>query len=169
MTNTPNLVSCVLVVDDSAVNRLLASELLRSFSLSPILAADGAEAVALASALRLDLILMDLQMPVLGGLAATRQIRQFERTYQQARVPVVAYTSSAPALQVLHECGIDGLLEKPCNADALRYCLQEFCPQLLHPTADLHRPNAAMNEPYVRAMARGGDRPLFNGPAALAG
>ena len=122
---------CVMVVDDNPVNLLLACELLSFFSLTPVMAADGAEAVALASELRLDVILMDLQMPVLDGVAATRQIRHFEHAHRRHRVPVVAYSSSAPPLHLLQSFGIDDVLDKPCGRDAMQGCLQRWCPQVL--------------------------------------
>jgi CheY-like chemotaxis protein len=64
--------SRVLVVDDDPANRRLISALLGSRGLEPFKAADGAEAVAFAAALRFDLVLMDLQMPVLDGLSRAR-------------------------------------------------------------------------------------------------
>ena len=121
----------VMVVDDNPVNLLLACEMLSSFSLLPVMAADGAEAVALAAEMRLDVILMDLQMPVLDGVSATRQIRQFERENFRGRVPVVAYSSSAPPRSLLRDFGIDDVLDKPCGRDALQDCLQRWCPQVL--------------------------------------
>ena len=113
----------VLVVDDNPVNLLLAEQLLSQFGIRPLMAADGAEAVALAGGWALDLILMDLQMPVLDGLTATRQIRHDERLHGRPRVPVVAYTSCAPATACLRKFGIDGVLDKPCDARALEACL----------------------------------------------
>ena len=58
-------------MDDNPVNLMVISALLESRGLMPFLAADGAEAVALASGHHFDLILMDLQMPILDGLEAT--------------------------------------------------------------------------------------------------
>src|SRR5687767_3509863 len=83
----------VLVADDSPANRMLAFELLSCMGIKPLLAADGAEAVALAGEVPLSLILMDLQMPVLDGYAATWEIRHLEREHARKRVPVVAYTA----------------------------------------------------------------------------
>jgi CheY-like chemotaxis protein len=119
---------CMLVVDDNPANLMFARELLMYFNIEPMLAADGAEAVALAAELHLDLILMDLQMPVLDGLAATRQIREFELAQRRVRVPVVAYTTSAPTLHMLQRWGIDGVLRKPCGHAELQECLQRWCP-----------------------------------------
>jgi len=87
----------------------------------------GAEAVAVARERELDLILMDLQMPVLDGLAATKQIRAGERERCCARAPVLAYTSCVLDSDVLHQCGLDGVLEKPCSAMALQACLRRWC------------------------------------------
>ena len=121
---------CVLVVDDDPVNLTLACALLTSFGVKPMVAGDGAEAVSLACAVRLDVILMDLQMPVLDGLAATRQIRRVEREHRRARVPVVAYTTAAPALQLLQVAGIDDVLCKPCDGAMLQACIRRWCPDL---------------------------------------
>lgn len=70
----------VLIVDDDPTSLEDAGELLRLFGIAPMQATDGTEAVALARAHEFDLILMDLQMPVLGGLGATKQIRLHEQT-----------------------------------------------------------------------------------------
>ena len=120
----------VLVVDDNPVNRMLAAEMLALWGIKPLLAVDGSEAVALACELPLELILMDLQMPVLDGLGATRQIRRFELEQGRPRVPVVAYTSGAfgTAGLRLQDFGLDGVLAKPCEAHELHECLLRWCP-----------------------------------------
>jgi len=118
----------VLVVDDNPVNLMVISALMEPRGLAPLLAADGAEAVALACELHFDLILMDLQMPVLDGLTATRAIRRFETTSLRAPVPVVAYSSSAPGADVLAAHGLNGSLKKPCRDQDLEDCLVQWCP-----------------------------------------
>lgn len=117
----------VLVVDDNPANLADACGLLQPWGITPMLAADGAEAVALARQRSFDLILMDLQMPVLDGLGATRQIRVFEHEQRSTRVPVLAYTSYALDNDVLRDCGVDGVLEKPCSAGELQDCLRRWC------------------------------------------
>jgi CheY-like chemotaxis protein len=118
---------CVLVVDDSSFNRRLASEMLWAWGVKALLAADGADAARLAKEVRLDLILMDLQMPVLDGRSATRQIRREERTLGRARVPILAYSVMPLSRAALRDDGFDGALDKPCDSLALRACLMTWC------------------------------------------
>ena len=120
----------VMVVDDNPEIQMLTAELLSQWGIKPLLASDGAEAVALACERRLDLILMDLQMPILDGLGATQRIRRFERECARARVPIVAFASSTARLDqsLLRNLGVDALLDKPCSIDALRQCLARWCP-----------------------------------------
>ena len=118
----------VLVVDDDPVNLMVAAEMLSSLGIEPLLAENGAQAVALAGDLPLNLILMDLQMPVLDGLGATRQIRRVEAAHSRLRVPVVAYTTHSLVEPLLREHGFDGTLEKPCAMQALQDCLLRWCP-----------------------------------------
>jgi len=123
--------SRVLVVDDNPANRMLASELLALWGIKALLAVDGSEAVALACEHPLELILMDLRMPVLDGLGATRQIRRFELERARPRVPIVACTSAAfgDDRMRLQDFGLDGVLAKPCKAHELHQCLRRWCPQ----------------------------------------
>lgn len=121
----------VLVVDDNPVNLMLMSALLQSRGLVPVLAADGAEAVALARETRFDLILMDLQMPVLDGWEATAAIRRFERAGARPAVPVVSYSSMPLEAGIMVRHGFNGSLEKPCNDLELEACLVQWCPSYL--------------------------------------
>jgi CheY-like chemotaxis protein len=118
----------VLVVDDNPANLMVISALMESRGLVPLLAEDGAEAVALACELQFDLILMDLQMPILDGLGATSAIRRFEAYSSRRAVPVVAYSSISPGAGVLATHGINGSLIKPCGDQELEDCLVQWCP-----------------------------------------
>ena len=121
----------VLVVDDCPVNQLLAGTLLARWGISPVLASEGSQAVRLAAEAAFDLILMDVDMPVMNGLEATARIRGFDADHATHReVPVVAYTGGPfPAdAQELRLCGMDALLRKPCAAGEMAACLRRFCP-----------------------------------------
>lgn len=118
----------VLVVDDNPVNQMMLTALLAHRGLVPALAADGAQAVALVRESPFDLILMDLQMPVLDGLGATTAIRGLEDAGSWPAVPVVAYSSTTPAASVLAMHGLNGSLAKPCGDEELEACLLRWCP-----------------------------------------
>jgi CheY-like chemotaxis protein len=117
-----------LVVDDCAVNQLAVSALLWRWGITPLIAGDGAEALALACGHDFDLILMDLQMPILDGLTATKRLRRFELENARPRATVVAYTSSSidGNEAILKACGIDATLDKPCSAESLERCLAHW-------------------------------------------
>ena len=119
----------VLVVDDDPFNLMVVSQRLSLMGIKLLVGADGAEAVALACGLQFDLIVMDLQMPVLDGFAATAQIRRFEREHSRRRVPVVAHTSTLDGgdLSRLRDSGFDAVLEKPAGAHAMRECVRRWC------------------------------------------
>ena len=65
----------ILIVDDNATNRLVAAKMLKDFDVQTNMACDGAEAVTAASRFPYDVILMDMRMPEMDGLQATRAIR----------------------------------------------------------------------------------------------
>jgi CheY-like chemotaxis protein len=118
----------VLVVDDNPVNLLLMATLIESRGLIVLVAADGAEAVALACELHFNLILMDVQMPVLNGYEATLAIRRFECSHLRPAVPVIAYSSAVTGDEVLAAHGMNGSLPKPCEDQDLEDCLIQWCP-----------------------------------------
>jgi CheY-like chemotaxis protein len=142
-----------LVVDDNPVNLMLSSAQIESLGLVAWVAADGAEAVALARDMPFDLILMDLQMPGLDGLDATLAIRQMESACSRPSVPILAYSSLFPPASVLAAHGMNGSLVKPCDVHALEDCLVRWCPTYRAPSAargapaDNHRWPAARPNP----------------------
>ena len=115
----------VLVVDDNVINRRVAERMLLKLGAKVELACDGLQAVSSASERHYDLILMDVQMPGMDGLEATRRIRAAEG---EERSPIVAMTAHAMAGDeaVCLRAGMDGYLTKPARARALREMLQRF-------------------------------------------
>ncbi|MEO6325829.1 MAG: ATP-binding protein, partial [Thermoanaerobaculia bacterium] len=119
------LVGTVLLVEDNELNAALAKDLLGLLGLDVTLVSDGKQAVAAASAGNFDVILMDCQMPVMDGYAATRAIRGEEHARGSARVPIVAVTANALAgdREICIEAGMDDHLAKPYTAAQLRVVL----------------------------------------------
>ena len=118
----------VLLVEDNIVNRMIGAEMLRSFGLDVVEAEDGAHCVALLDRQRVDLVLMDLQMPVLDGYAATRQIRERESRLRLPRVPIVALTANAFDEDAAQSAvaGMDAHLAKPYSREQLRELLRRW-------------------------------------------
>jgi PAS domain S-box-containing protein len=117
----------ILVVEDHPVNQKLAVTLLSKWGHRPVVAKDGAEALACLAERRYDLVLMDMQMPVMGGLEATRRFREGE---QGTRTPIVAMTANARDAdrEACLAAGMDDFLAKPVRAADLLAVLQRFAP-----------------------------------------
>lgn len=105
--------SRVLVVDDVQANRDLTRAFIERAGYAVDTAGSGAEALGRVSELSYDLVLMDIQMPGMDGLATTRAIRELEG--EGRRVPVIALTAnvSPDQLESYAQAGIDGHLSKP--------------------------------------------------------
>lgn len=109
----------VLVVDDQAMNRDIACSFLRAAGHEVASAQDGSEAVETAGASDFDVVLMDVRMPGMDGLEASRCIRAL--TGPRGRVQIVALTAQAFAEQIkeCHQAGMDSHLAKPFTPHAL--------------------------------------------------
>jgi PAS domain S-box-containing protein len=114
----------VLVVDDVPINRDVASSFLRAVGHTATCVADGTSAVAAAATTDFDAVLMDVQMPQVDGLEATRRIRGLPGP--RGRVPIVALTAQAFADQiaVCHESGMDSHVSKPFTLEMLTEAVQ---------------------------------------------
>ncbi len=113
----------VLVVDDNATNRMVAESLCGLFGCICESAADGVEAVEAATARPFDVILMDIRMPRMDGIEATRAIRKLPGA--AGRTPILALTANAdPAdVQTYIEAVMQGAVEKPVKAEKLAAAL----------------------------------------------
>ena len=103
----------VLVVEDNPANRMIVRKILENLGATVELAVDGAAGVAAAERMGPSLILMDVQMPGMDGLEATRRIRAM--TGPAARTPIVALTANVMEHQrrAYVDCGMDGVVGKP--------------------------------------------------------
>lgn len=106
----------VLYVDDEANNRMLVRRILLMEDIEVAEAANAPDGIALALMRRPDMILMDISMPGIDGLTATRQIREIPEI---ATVPIVAVTANAMTgdREMILQAGCDGYISKPINID----------------------------------------------------
>jgi CheY-like chemotaxis protein len=114
----------ILIVEDYEDSRLFLKLLLETYGYKTIEAVDGLEAVETFRKHFLDLILMDISMPLMDGLAATKVIRTIRHG---ANIPIIAITAYGKHLyKKAIEAGCNDLIEKPVDFDALEIKLKQY-------------------------------------------
>jgi CheY-like chemotaxis protein len=116
----------VLAAEDNPMNQIVLRTLLEASGIPVVMVSNGAEAVAAWRSGRWDLVLMDIQMPVMDGIEATRTIRAAERESGFARTPIVALTANAMDHHRSEylSVGMDALVAKPINLEDLLRTIQ---------------------------------------------
>jgi CheY-like chemotaxis protein/anti-sigma regulatory factor (Ser/Thr protein kinase) len=140
----------ILFVDDNATNQYVVTQLLRGIDVQLDMAANGLEALDSVSRFAHDLICMDVRMPVMDGLEATRRIRQMGG--RMAHVPIIALTANAFSddIETCLAAGMNCFVSKPVRRDQL---LNAFLSQLPDPeVARLVKPPTSVFRPSVTAI-----------------
>jgi signal transduction histidine kinase/CheY-like chemotaxis protein len=116
----------ILVADDNVTNQRLLIALLRGAGHSVTVAANGRTAVEAVMQQQIDIVLMDVQMPVMDGIQAVRRIRAMPRP--KCDIPIIAVTADAlhGAAERYHAAGMDGYLSKPLSPAALFRYINQF-------------------------------------------
>jgi signal transduction histidine kinase/CheY-like chemotaxis protein len=116
----------VLAAEDNQINRLVLKTLLGQIGIEPDIVSDGALAVEAWRTGAYDVILMDIQMPEMDGVAATRTIRSEERATGRRRTPILGLTANAMSHQVAdyRQAGMDGHVAKPIDIAQLFRALE---------------------------------------------
>jgi signal transduction histidine kinase/CheY-like chemotaxis protein len=119
----------ILAAEDNAMNRLVLKTLLGQMGLDLVVVENGEEALRAWEAERWDVILMDVQMPVMDGPTATRRIRELELLTGCPRTPIIALTANAMAHHTAEyaACGMDGLVSKPIKLMELLQAIEAAC------------------------------------------
>jgi CheY-like chemotaxis protein len=109
-------------VEDTPINQTLQSILLNRMGYEVTLANNGLEGLEAFNTQAFDLILMDIQMPEMGGIEATQLMREQEQLRQLKRTPIIAVTANALKgdRERYFEAGMDGYVSKPLSMDSLK-------------------------------------------------
>lgn len=109
----------VLVTDDSAMIRRIVGQIIQQLGHKVLLADNGEKGYALTKSARPDLVIMDIEMPVMSGIEATARIKSDPET---ADIPVIIFTSlgSEEDIRKAREAGCQGFLNKPVSKEALQ-------------------------------------------------
>jgi len=119
----------ILLAEDNRINQRIAVLTFKQLGVSIDIASNGVEAYSKYCKQQYDLILMDMQMPEMDGLEATRQIRTFEKNTNLSQLAIiVALTGSEPAEKkdVCLEAGMNDYMEKPIRESILRCLIAKF-------------------------------------------
>jgi len=118
----------VLVAEDNDINQKLIQNVLEGFNIDVTLVSDGKQALELRKKNIYDMIFMDIQMPVMGGIDATKSILEFEKREQQVHVPIVALTANALAgdKEKYINAGMDDYLSKPIELNNISLLLEKY-------------------------------------------
>ena len=141
----------VLVAEDDAVNRMVVSKMLGTFDVDVKVVTDGLEAVQAVSEGDFDLVLMDVRMPDMDGIAATTAIRKQGGRF--ALLPIIALTANAfpEDVKICREAGMSDFLAKPLRKPALVTALLRAMDQMASNDAPLQPDDPA--EPAIKADA----------------
>lgn len=121
----------ILVVDDVSMNQFVVSKILKIWGVDVDLASSAREAFILVKKEKYDLILMDVQMPEMSGLEATKIIRNSEDYSNIADIPIVAFTASAfeDTIKSVKDAGMNSYVTKPVQTEKLFHEIAKFLPE----------------------------------------
>ncbi|KAG0769061.1 hypothetical protein G6F24_001393 [Rhizopus arrhizus] len=141
----------VLLAEDNDVNQKLAVRILEKFGHHVTVVANGKLAVEAYESQYFDLILMDVQMPVMGGFEATQKIREIEKTSSNRHIPIIALTAHAMIgdREKCLEAGMDEYVTKPLRFPELIGAIKKFAPQSAHAMVETKaKLSKKQNEPF---------------------
>lgn len=116
---------CVLLVEDNDVNRMIATKFLNKMAIYPDIAVNGQEAIEAIAIKKYDVILMDMQMPVMDGISATKHIRA-QKTQHQPYMIALTANAFAEDRHACHEAGMQAFVSKPISYHQLEDALLAY-------------------------------------------
>ncbi len=118
----------VLLVEDNIINQRVASEILKNAGIRVETAANGEQAVEMVASIDYDSVLMDIQMPVMDGYEATRQIKQLPDVVAPPIIAMTAHAMKGDREKCL-EAGMDDYISKPIDSEKLLFTLSKWIPE----------------------------------------
>lgn len=118
----------ILIVDDIFINRMLLKEVIKKFSKNYFEAQNGKEAIEILQKEELDVILMDIEMPVMNGVETTKYIRE-KFSYPKKNIPIIALTAYNPDVffKDYSSIGFNELITKPYSIEGLKKTIETLC------------------------------------------
>ncbi len=140
----------ILLAEDNIINQQVALNILKKFGISADAVADGQEAVDALRAIDYDLVLMDVQMPVMDGLEATECIRDPASGVKNHLIPIIALTAGAMKSdrELCYTAGMNDYITKPVDPIVLREKLQVWLPEVAK-KSEVSVAREAPNEPEL--------------------
>lgn len=128
LSNTQSFEANILVAEDNQNNQKLIKILLEKLGITPTIVSNGQEALEAYQSTFYDLILMDINMPILDGISATKEIHKFQKEKDHYKVPIIALTANSVAgdKEKYLEQGMDGYIAKPIVFNDLVAVLKRF-------------------------------------------
>jgi signal transduction histidine kinase/ActR/RegA family two-component response regulator len=116
----------VLIAEDDLVNQKIVQKMVESLGHDASVVSNGLQAVEACKKDKFDVVLMDMQMPVLNGIDATKKIRQYEQENDQRKIPILALTANALAQhkKMCFEAGMTGYFTKPVTMNSIEEMLK---------------------------------------------
>jgi len=126
--NTLPSMTRILLVEDNAINQRVASAMLNKLGFTIDIAGNGIEAIDALKQITYSLVIMDLQMPLMGGLEATKKIRKMETGTIDPDIPIIAMTANATQQDKMNclNAGMNDFISKPVTIPALQELLNKW-------------------------------------------
>ena len=123
----------ILLVEDDVLNQFIARNLLQKWGMKVSIAKNGVEAINQIVSKIFDIVLMDIQMPVMNGFESTRQIREMEDPYFKT-IPIIAFTASGMTeAEMMIESGMNDIITKPFIAEEMKRKISKYISALRRP------------------------------------
>lgn len=119
----------ILLVEDNAPNAVIAGTIIDLHGYSFLAAQNGMEGIEKFISGAFDLVLMDIQMPLLGGIETALKMREIEKNHGLSRTPIIAMTAyiASVDMEKCVEAGIDDIIPKPFHPDYFSKMLLKYC------------------------------------------